>query len=334
MEVPSAEAALPLVVVMDFISDIELEREVLRGVARVEAWNISYEADIPEKMKEVSAVLLWHYVHFEKEGFERISDKLKAIIRVGMGFDTVDLRRAGELGIPVVNVPDYGTEEVADSALCGILNLMRRFHWLANGTAQGRWPTLEAAGSTRLRGKVLGIIGLGKIGKAVALRAKPFGFNVIFYDPFIEDGEDKSLGVGRAESLAELMATADVISVNCNLHKDNFHLLDETAFGYIPKNKGAYFVNTARGALVDENALRAALTDGRLKAAAIDVLEKEPYTDGHLSDLPNLILTPHTAFYCDEGFKELRTKAALEAKRVLQGLPPRNCVNKHFLKTT
>jgi len=318
---------------LDFLSEANLEQEVLKGVARVEAWDVQSESTIPwDKLKKASAILLWHLVHLGKESIDKFSsDVTKLIVRVGVGFDSVDLRAAGEKGIYVANVPDYGVEEVADSAISLLLNLMRKTHELANGAAAGTWPTQDAKGSTRVRGKKLGIIGLGKIGKAVAVRAKVFGLEVYYYDPYLEDGLDKSLGLTRIETLKELLSTMDVISVNCDLNKDNHHLLNQETLGWIPSGKGVYLVNTARGGLIDEKALLSALSDGRVKAAALDVLENEPYTDGHLNDIPNLLLTPHTAFYSDESFAELRTKAALEVKRVLQGQPPRNCVNKQFM---
>jgi len=201
---------------------------------------------------------------------------------------------------------------------------------MASLVEQGKWDTEAAHGATRIRGRTLGIIGLGRIGTAVAMRAKPFGFDIIFYDPYLRDGMDKAIGLKRAESLQELLEKSDVVSVNCDLNKDNHHMLNQETLAFIPPQKGIYLVNTARGGLIEEAAILEALRDGRIKAAALDVLEHEPYTDGHLKDVPNLILTPHTAFYSDEGFKEMRTKAALEAKRLILGLPPRNSVNAHL----
>jgi C-terminal binding protein len=182
---------------------------------------------------------------------------------------------------------------------------------------------------SRLRGKKLGIIGFGKIGKAVGLRAKAFGLDVHFYDPYLEDGVDKSLGVKRFDTLQDLLQQSDVISVNCDLNKENYHMLNKQTLRWIPANKGVFLVNTARGGLIEEAGLLEALSDGRIKAAGIDVLEKEPY-EGHLNHIDNLILTPHTAFYSDEGFVEMRTKATLEVARILRGEQPRNSVNKHF----
>ncbi|ELR10910.1 C-terminal-binding protein family protein [Acanthamoeba castellanii str. Neff] len=326
---------------VDFLADASIEAEVLKGVARVECWQVEGHHALPDHLHEAAGLLVWHLVHFPRQVFEqKLSSegtKTKVLVRVGMGIDSVDLQAAGERGIYVANVPDYGVEEVADSTLSLILNLvgssscllfshsraamatltsqasraaaqMRKTHVLANGTKENK-----------IRGKKLGIIGLGKIGRAVAERAKPFGFDIFFYDPYLTDGVDKSMGIGRCDSLEDLLASCDVVSLNCDLNTDNHHLLNTATLSHIPKNKGT--------------ALLAAMKDGRIGAAALDVLEEEPYTDGHLNEVPDLLLTPHTAFYSDEGFIEMRTKAALEVKRVLQGGAPRNCVNKQWIKS-
>ncbi|KAL6062662.1 C-terminal-binding protein 2 [Balamuthia mandrillaris] len=372
-------SSLPLVVMLDFLDEADIEQKVLDGVARVECWKLNSEAEIPEKVvllslslslslllslspfffllfffllvlvlhqqiAEASAVFAWHLVALGRETIEHKLKNTKVIVRIGAGFDSVDLAAAGERGIAVANVPDYGVEEVADSAMSHVLNLMRKTHQLANMVSStGGWPTHSAHGATRLRGKTFVIIGLGKIGKAAAMRAKAFGFQVLFYDPYVEDGLDKALGIERVDTLQEAMVRADVLSLHCLLDRTNHHLLDSTAFSFLSsperrqlkgeEDKGIFLVNTARGGLIEEAALLAALKDGRVRGAALDVLEEEPYVDGHLKDVPNLIITPHTAFYSDEAFVEMRTKAALEVKRVLTGESgPRNCVNKQFLR--
>ncbi|KAL6050698.1 C-terminal-binding protein 2 [Balamuthia mandrillaris] len=337
-------SSLPLVVMLDFLDEADIEQKVLDGVARVECWKLNSEAEIPEKIAEASAVFAWHLVALGRETIEQKLKNTKVIVRIGAGFDSVDLAAAGERGIAVANVPDYGVEEVADSAMSHVLNLMRKTHQLANMVSStGGWPTHSAHGATRLRGKTFVIIGLGKIGKAAAMRAKAFGFQVLFYDPYVEDGLDKALGIERVDTLQEAMVRADVLSLHCLLDRTNHHLLDSTAFSFLSsperrqlkgeEDKGIFLVNTARGGLIEEAALLAALKDGRVRGAALDVLEEEPYVDGHLKDVPNLIITPHTAFYSDEAFVEMRTKAALEVKRVLTGESgPRNCVNKQFLR--
>ncbi|KAJ4450754.1 hypothetical protein ANN_02184 [Periplaneta americana] len=157
-------------------------------------------------LNEAVGALMWHTIILTKEDLEKFKT-LRIIVRIGSGVDNIDVKAAGELGIAVCNVPGYGVEEVADTTLCLILNLYRRTYWLANMVREGKKFTgpeqvREAAqGCARIRGDTLGIVGLGRIGSAVALRAKAFGFNVIFYDPYLPDGIEKSLGLTRVYTL-------------------------------------------------------------------------------------------------------------------------------------
>lgn len=265
---------------------------------------------------------------YDIEMLERLKST-QILVRVGMGVDTVNLREATARGIKVANVPDYGVEEVADTTLCMLLNLLRRTN--AASLREGfEWNTTRAYGATRIRGLVLGIVGFGKIGKAVALRAKPFGLDVVFYDPNLEDGIEKSFGVRREHALKDLLQSSDIISLNCDLNESNRQIINRDSLSWL-KESGAYLINTARGGLVDENSVVECLKDGRLRGLALDVFEIEPY-NGQLLEPEyqkyNLILTPHSAFYSDQGMIEMRTKAAMEIKRVLQGELPRNWVNR------
>ena len=181
-----------------------------------------------------------------------------------------------------------------------------------------------------MNGRVLGLIGIGRIGTAVALRAKAFNLKVIYYDPYVEHGRLKSLGLdGQVYSLDELLEQSDIVSVHCPLNHNgvsNKHLLNKNNIHKM--KKGAALINTARGPIVEEEAVLEGLQSGILSAVALDVFEKEPYTSGPLLEHPNVIVTPHSAFYSDQGLVEMRTKAALEAKRVLQGEEPLYWVNK------
>jgi len=179
-------------------------------------------------------------------------------------------------------------------------------------------------------------VGLGRVGTAVALRAKAFGFNVIFYDPYLPDGIEKSLGLTRVYTLQDLLFQSDCVSLHCTLNEHNHHLINEYTIKQM--RPGAFLVNTARGGLVDEAALAAALKDGRIRAAALDVHENEPFNalggmNGPLKEAPNLICTPHAAWYSDASSAELREMAATEIRRAIVGRIPdnlRNCVNKEY----
>jgi D-3-phosphoglycerate dehydrogenase/C-terminal binding protein len=237
----------------------------------------------------------------------------------------------------VANVTDYGTEEVADSAIGLMLAMTRGFLSLERRTRQRRcsWSPTEAGPLRRLRGRVCGIVGLGRIGKATALRAKALGLEVLFYDPYVPDGTDKALGICRVESLEELLARSHVLSLHCPLTDETRHLIDSRALELMPE--GSYLVNTARGAVVDPAAALHALTGGHLAGVALDVLESEPPADDDplmiawrdpahpASD--RLIITPHAAFYSLDGLRDMRIKGAENIRRVLLGQAPRNVVN-------
>jgi len=254
-----------------------------------------------------------------------------------VGYDNIDIAAARECGIPVVNVPDYGTEEVADSALGMALTLTRGTHFLNSRLRRGigAWNVEQAAPIHRLRGRVFGIIGCGRIGSAAALRAKAFGFDVVFYDPFVPDGVDKALGVRRAETLGELLAQSYVVSLHCPLTPVTRGFIGAREMAQMPR--GSFLVNTARGGIVDTAAVVEALASGHLAGAGIDVLEQEPppadspvvraWRDPNHPAHDRLLLNPHTAFYCEEGCIEFRTKAAREVLRALRGEPLRNVVN-------
>jgi len=157
--------------------------------------------------------------------------------------------------------------------------------------------------------------------------------DVVFYDPYLEDGVDKSLGVRRVDSLKELIQQSDVLSLHCWLDENSKNIINKESLSWI-KSGGCYFINTARGGLVDEDALIEALKDKKIRGAALDVVKQEPYPDTGplLNPNLNIILTPHSAFLSNESLIEMRQKAALEVKRVLTGSKPRNCVNQAFLK--
>ncbi|XP_046668783.1 C-terminal-binding protein isoform X1 [Homalodisca vitripennis] len=331
----------PLVALLDG-RDCSIEMPILKDVATVAFCDAQSTSEIHEKvLNEAVGALMWHTIILTKEDLEKFKT-LRIIVRIGSGVDNIDVKAAGELGIAVCNVPGYGVEEVADTTLCLILNLYRRTYWLANMVREGKKFTgpeqvREAAqGCARIRGDTLGIVGLGRIGSAVALRAKAFGFNVIFYDPYLPDGIEKSLGLTRVYTLQDLLFQSDCVSLHCTLNEHNHHLINE--FTIKQMRPGAFLVNTARGGLVDDDALAAALKQGRIRAAALDVHENEPYNvfqgeQRPLKDAPNLLCTPHAAFYSDASCTELREMAASEIRRAIIGRIPdclRNCVNKEY----
>ncbi|XP_041985154.1 C-terminal-binding protein isoform X2 [Aricia agestis] len=324
----------PLVALLDG-RDCTVEMPILKDVATVAFCDAQSTSEIHEKvLNEAVGALMWHTIILTKEDLEKFK-ALRIIVRIGSGVDNIDVKAAGELGIAVCNVPGYGVEEVADTTMCLILNLYRRTYWLANMVREGKKFTgpeqvrEAAAGCARIRGDTLGIVGLGRIGSAVALRAKAFGFNVIFYDPYLPDGIEKSLGLTRVYTLQDLLFQSDCVSLHCSLNEHNHHLINE--FTIKQMRPGAFLVNTARGGLVDDEGLAAALKQGRIRAAALDVHENEPFNV--FQDAPNVLCTPHAAFYSDASAQELREMAASEIRRAIVGRIPdglRNCVNKDY----
>ncbi|XKL62792.1 hypothetical protein PGB90_002625 [Kerria lacca] len=328
----------PLVALLDG-RDCTIEMPILKDVATVAFCDAQSTSEIHEKvLNEAVGALMWHTIILTKEDLEKFK-ALRIIVRIGSGVDNIDVKAAGELGIAVCNVPGFGVEEVADYTMGLIICLYRRIFWLATMVKEGKKFTgpeqvREAAqGSARIRGDTLGIVGLGRIGTAVALRMRPLGFNIIFYDPYLPDGIEKSLGLTRVYTLQDLLFQSDCVSLHCTLNEHNHHLINE--FTIKQMRPGAFLVNTARGGLVDDEALASALKQGRIRAAALDVHENEPYNilQGPLKDAPNLLATPHAAFYTEASCTELREMAASEIRRAIIGRIPdclRNCVNKEY----
>lgn len=325
------------VVVADFVTDaLKPERDILGDIADITALDANTEADLFGKVEDADAVMVYHNIAITKDTIARLKH-CKLIVRCGVGFDNVDHVFARGRGIPVGNVPDYGTEEVADSAIGMALALARGINFFNNRLQRqaGPWAYMQGAPILRLRGRVFGIIGLGRIGTAAALRAKALGMDVAFYDPLKPDGYDKALGVRRVEKLDDLLKQAFILSVHCPLTPESRHIVDARALSLM--QKGSFLVNTARGATVDATAIPDAIRSGTLAGAAIDVLPQEPPPEDHPLLIAwrdpadpchdRVILNPHSAFYAEEGLLDMRVKGAQACRRALLGEPLRNVVN-------
>uniref|UniRef100_A0A674B6V0 C-terminal binding protein 1 n=1 Tax=Salmo trutta TaxID=8032 RepID=A0A674B6V0_SALTR len=314
----------PLVALLDG-RDCTIEMPILKDVATVAFCDAQSTQEIHEKvLNEAVGALVYHTITLMREDLDKFK-ALRIIVRIGSGFDNIDIKSAGDLGIAVCNMPAASVEETADSTLCHILNLYRRTTWLHQALREGtRVQSVEqirevASGAARIRGETLGIIGLGRVGQAVALRAKAFGFNVIFYDPYLSDGVERALGLQRVNTLQDLLFHSDCVTLHCSLNEHNHHLIND--FTIKQMRQGAFLVNTARGGLVEEKALAQALKEGRIRGAALDVHETEPFgfNQGPLKDAPNLICTPHAAWYSEQASIEMREEAAREIRRAISG---------------
>ena len=319
-----------------------LDLEQLRHTATVKASShLSDFADLSdEDFSNAVGIITGNMVKFDANLLNSCNN-LRVIAYSGIGVDHIDVEHASRLGICVCNVPDYAIEEVADTTLSHILGLFRQttflYEALRNSECISTYQELisNAKASRRIRDKTLGLIGLGNIGIAVAQRAKVFGFEVIFYDPFVRAGLDKAIGgLERVLSLEELVQRSDCVSLHCALTEENRHMINERILRLFKKE--AFLVNVSRGALIDEYALARALKEGWIAGAALDVHEKEPFTfkESVFDGVSNLICTPHFAWYSRESNADCQAGAVKCIRYALTcsdptGIP--NCVNKQQL---
>jgi D-3-phosphoglycerate dehydrogenase len=271
--------------------------------------------DIVAVAKDADAVLVT-YAKLTRDVLMRLT-RCRAIGRFGLGVDNIDLPTAKEKGIAVNYVPDYCIREVSDHAMALLLALIRKIP-LSNKLVQsGRWEMPAVVPIRRIEGTVLGLIGFGHIPRLVAPKAQAFGMRVISYDPFAKPDVFKAAGVEGVD-LDTLLKTSDYVSVHAPLLPATRGMLNAAAFSKM--KKGAYVVNTARGPLIDEPDLIAALDSGQVGGAGLDVVAAEPLAkDSPLLGRDNVIISPHTAFYSIEALNELQTKCATDVARVLSG---------------
>lgn len=250
--------------------------------------------------------------------------RCRIIARYGVGVDTVDLRAAADLGIIVSNVPDYGTHEVSDHALAMMLCLTRKIAYASSLVKQGKWDFRLMYPVHRHQEQTIGIIGVGRIGSAMAHKTHALGMKVIAHDPFVK--REQVPDYISLVSLEEVLRHSDVVSVHCPLSESTRNMLDEKMLGLMKPS--AYLINTARGSIVDEAALDRMLGEKRLAGAALDVFSNEPGAPTNpLFKYDNFLCTPHMAWHSEESAKELKRKAAEEVRRVLRGEPPLYQVN-------
>jgi D-3-phosphoglycerate dehydrogenase / 2-oxoglutarate reductase len=271
--------------------------------------------DILAVARDADAILVT-YAKLPGELLRQLT-RCRAIGRFGLGVDNIDLPAAKALGIAVNYVPDYCLREVSDHAMALLLALARKVTFANRLVQSGRWELPPIVPLRRLEGQVLGLVGFGNIPRALAPKAKAFGLTVLAHDPYV--GKDALAAAGvEGVSFDELLARSDFISVHAPLSPATRGMMNAGAFAKM-KN-GAFLINTARGPLIDEAALIAALDSGHLGGAALDVVTEEPLNkNSGLLGRDNVILTPHTAFYSVEALEELQTKCASDVARVLSG---------------
>ena len=322
------------VLIPDHIDNPSLERKVLGNFADVVVLKAKITSDVPDnEWPKCDAVIAYDNIKYSKEIIDKMV-KCKIIVRAGIGYDNIDLDSARKKKIVVCNVPDYCIEEVADHTIAFLLALVRGFPEHVQQVIKRDWKRTNDI-TFRLRNKVFGIVGLGRIGKATLVRAKALGLKVIYFDPYIEEGIGNVLGVKRVNSLSALAKEADIVSIHTPLTEETENMIDAKFFSSV--KPGVFLINTARGSIIDLSALKDAMKSGKVKACALDVLPVEPsddtqelivsYEKGEEWIKNRLIVTPHTAYFSKEALDDVRVKSAEEVKRAFNGEKIRNKVN-------
>ena len=301
--------------------DIEKKTFTKEGVD-FEILNVTQPEDIIRACHDADALIL-QYATISDNVLSSLKN-LKGVVRYGVGVNTIDIESATKNNVAVCNVPDYGTNEVADHALALIMALARKLPLLIKDTKSNIWAYEKAIPIYRLQEQTAGIIGLGRIGLSLAKKLHGIGLKVIGFDPLAK--KEQLPDYIDFVSLDELLAHSDIISLNLPLTKSTENLIDSKEFSKMKSN--CYLVNTARGGIVNEEALYQALLNHTIAGAALDVFKKEPPTDRKLFSLDNFIATPHAAWYSEQSQQDLKRKAAEEAIRLAKGEKPLYCLNK------
>lgn len=250
----------------------------------------------------------------------------RLIMTLSVGYDCVDVGAATEKGIPVSNSPTYCSDDVANHAMTLLLACTRKLHRCLDETASGGWDYKVGKPMYNYTGKKLGIIGLGKIGRAILPKARGFGMEAAAYDPYIADDIFDLLGVERKYELPDLLRDADYVTIHVPLTGETRHMINRETLSMMKSR--AVLINTARGAIIEEDDLADALKRGVIDGAGIDVLEKEPPRKDHpLVSSRETVVTPHVAWYSEESFEKNKILGMDELVRVLKGRRPRYIVN-------
>lgn len=312
-----------------FITDhgfphVDQERKIItQAGASLHVAQCKTPEDVMAACRDADALLV-QWAPITSDVIARLN-RCRIIVRYGIGVDNVDLEAAAARNIPVCNVPDYCIDEVADHALALALSLTRRLPQTDAIVRQGTWKITPPSFFPAFRDTVFATAGLGRIARAVLERARGFGFQLAAYDSLVPAEAFAALGV-RPLQLEEMFRHAGILSLHLPLTTETRHFVDRTRLSLMRRD--AVIVNTARGGLIDGLALADALKEGAISGAGLDVFETEPLPADHpIRDVPNTILTSHTAWYSGGSVPELQRKAAEEIARGLKGQPLSHVVN-------
>jgi D-3-phosphoglycerate dehydrogenase len=306
------------------VSDTKEEQEILKAVDA----DILYirKFDTEEALAAVSrADALMVGLEEVRANLIARMERCRIISRLGTGLDTIDIEAATQRGILVTYVPDYSIDEVSAHAIALLMAQARRLPELLDMTRQGIWNGGAVSSIKRLKDQTLGVAGFGRIGQSTAEKGRGLGLKVIAYDPYLDAQVIEAAGV-QAVDWETLLRTSDYISLHTPLTDSTYHLVNAEALALMKPT--AYLINTARGPLIDEDALLAAVRSGQIAGAALDVLMAEPPPPDHpLLREKNILITPHIAFYSEAAKRDLRIRGAEEVVRALKGEAPRSPVN-------
>ncbi len=328
--------------ILDRITIPDLEERILNSIGKIICFNATNECELPNEIAILDAVIVYNKITLTQITINKLLN-CKVIVKAGVGFDNIDICAAGNIGIPVINVPDYGTNDVADHTFALFLSYVKKIGFYNNALQKDLvqyWKPGNGRKVHRLSELTFGIIGMGRIGTAVAMRAKAFGMNVIYYDPYLPDGYDKTYQVKEFKVLEELVINSNVISIHVPLNSNtekmiNYSLLQNAKYKPI-------LINTARGKLINTEDIYLSLKENIIEAYLADVFESEPPSDNielllqfSLEDgifRDRIVFTPHSASHTIEARKEMREKAAISVKMFIQENKMKNCVNYNILQ--
>jgi D-3-phosphoglycerate dehydrogenase len=327
---PEKETPTVSLVDTSHFPDLEpLASQRLLNMAKIEVVNERVGRELGRAARNSIAMLVDSSTRVTPEVIAELAE-CKLIVTVSVGYDNIDLQEAARRGISVSNVPGYCTEEVADHTIGLLIVVTRNIFTLKKSVYDGKWDELAGGPIPRIRGMTLGIIGLGRIGTAVALRAKALGLNVIAYDPYIPNGRDTAVGV-RCVELEALLKDSDIVSIHTPLTSETFHMIGAKQLEAMKDN--VYIINTGRGPVIDNKALADALRSGKVAAAGLDVLEHEPPAlDEPLLAMKQVVVTPHAGFMSLESAADRIGMAVDEVVRLLRHQHLRNTVNADLLQ--
>ncbi len=314
------------VVITDYeFASLEHEERILAEVgAELIRAQCRTEDEVIEAAKDADA-LLNQYAPVSRKVIENLPN-LKVVSRYGVGVNTIDIDAATEHGVIVANVTDYCMDEVSDHAFALLIACARKVVQLNNAVKSGTWDYKVGVPIFRLRGRVLGLIGFGRIPQTLAKKAQAFGLKVIAYDPYLPPEVAKKFDVELMD-LNDVCAKADFISVHSPLTDATRGMISDEQFDVMKKE--AFIINTARGPVIDEKAMIRALKEGKIAGAGLDVLENEPVEpDNPLLKMDNVIINPHAAWYSEESQVELQQKVAQNVADVLSGYYPTYLFNR------